>query len=64
MELTMNELDLLKQELFGNPDNAISDIKFYPGASREHSIEEIASSIRAAITSVRNGGGQPIDLSI
>lgn len=61
LELNMSELSLLKQELFGNPGNAISDIKFYPGESRECSIEEIAGSIRAAITSVENGGGKDID---
>lgn len=31
----MSELTLLKQELFGNQDSAISDIKFYPGESSD-----------------------------
>lgn len=57
----MIELSLLKQELFGDSDNAISDIKFYPGESRECSIEEIAGTIRAAIASVDSGGGKDID---
>lgn len=60
----MNELELLTKELFGKPDSAISDIKFYPGASRDCSIEEIAASIRTAIASVSNGGGRDIDLTI
>ena len=30
MELVMSELNLLKEELFGEPSSAISDIKFYP----------------------------------
>ncbi len=60
----MNELNLLKEELFGHPDSAISDIKFYPGESRERSIEEIAAAMRGAIASIKNGGGRAIDLSI
>lgn len=59
----MNELNLLKEELFGNPASAISDIKFYPGESRECSIEEIAAAMRAAISSIKAGGGRDIDLS-
>lgn len=60
----MNELNILKEELFGHPDNAISDIKFYPGESRECSIEEIAAAMRTAIASIKAGGGRDIDLSI
>lgn len=60
----MSELSLLKKELFGNPDSAISDIKFYPGTSREASIEEIAGVIRSAIASIRAGNCRDIDLSI
>lgn len=59
----MNELDLLKQELFG-PGSDISDIKFYPGASRECSMDEIAATIRTAIASVDNGGGRDIDATL
>lgn len=59
----MNELSLLKKELFGNPDSAISDIKFYPGEHREFSIEEIAGSIHAAISDIKAGNGKDIDLS-
>ena len=61
----MNEqLELLKQELFGDSDSAISDIKFYPGESRDCSLDDIAATIRAAISSIRNGGGRAIDLTI
>ncbi|VXD07548.1 conserved hypothetical protein [Sphingomonas sp. T1] len=59
----MSELSLLKRELFGNPDNSISDIKFYPGESREHSIEDIAGSIIAAIGDIRAGNGRDLDLT-
>lgn len=59
----MSELKLLKQELFGNPDSAIADIKFYPGESREHSLDDIAETIRAAIHDVKAGNGRDIDLS-
>lgn len=58
----MSELSLLKEELFGNTDSAISDIKFYPGESQDCSIDEIAASIRAAIADVKAGGGREIDL--
>lgn len=64
MELTMSELSLLSKELFGDPSSAISDIKFYPGESRECSIEEIAAAMRTAIASIKAGGGRDIDLSI
>lgn len=64
VELKMTELGLLKKELFGDPSSAIADIKFYPGESGEHSIEEIAGAIRAAITDVRAGNGEDIDLSL
>lgn len=63
MELTMSELDLLKRDLFG-PGSDISDIKFYPGESRECSIDEIAATIRAAFSSVENGGGRDIDATL
>lgn len=60
----MSELSLLKEELFGNPNSAISDIKFYPGESAECSIDEIAACIQAGIADIRDGGGQDIDLTI
>lgn len=60
----MTELSLLKRELFGEPNSAIFDIKFYPGESGEHSIEEIAGAIRAGINDVRAGNGEDIDLSL
>lgn len=60
----MSELALLREELFGNPNGAISDIKFYPGESREFSLDEIAETIRAAIHDVKAGNGRDIDLSI
>lgn len=59
----MSELSLLKTELFGEPSSAIADIKFYPGESREHSIEDIAGAIRAAISDVHAGNGEDIDLT-
>lgn len=59
----MSELSLLKEELFGNSDSAISDIKFYRGESQDCSIDEIAASIRAAIADIAAGGGRDIDLS-
>lgn len=60
----MSEMELLKKELFGNPDNCISDIKFYHGTSTDTSVEEIASIVRKAIKSVRNGDCREVDLSI
>lgn len=61
----MNELDLLKQELFGEPDSAISDIKFYPGeGSFKASIHDIAGHTRAALEAIRDGNCRAIDLSI
>jgi len=59
----MSELSLLKEELFGTPDSAISDIKFYPGESTECSPDDIAGAIRAAIADVRAGNGEDIDLT-
>lgn len=63
LELKMTELGLLKQELFGTPDSAIGDIKFYPGESTESSADDIAGAIRAALADVKNGNGEDIDLS-
>lgn len=60
----MSNLTLLKKELFGNPDSAISDIKFFPGESDEHSIDDIAGTILAAILDVKAGNGREVDLSI
>jgi hypothetical protein len=64
MELTMSELSLLKRELFGDPDSAISDIKLYPGTLRGCTPDEIAGAIRGAITAIRDGNCRDIDLSI
>lgn len=63
MELNMSGLSLLKQELFGQSDSAIADIKFYPGESTEFSPDDIACAISAAIADVKAGNGEDIDLS-
>jgi hypothetical protein len=64
MELTMSELNLLNQELFGNPDSAISDIKFYPGeGSFKASIYDIAKHTRLALEAIRDGNCRDIDLT-
>ena len=59
----MSGLSLLKQELFGQADSAITDIKFYPGESSEISSDDIACAISAAIADVKGGLGQDIDLT-
>ena len=59
----MSELSLLKTELFG-ADSNISDIKFYPGQSREHSMEETAATIRAAMASIDDDSGEDIDVTL
>lgn len=59
----MSELSILSKELFGNPDSAISDIKFYPGESNAFSPDEIAAAIHIAINDIRTGNGQDIDLT-
>lgn len=58
----MSELDLLKKELFGNPDRSICDIKLWPG-SRNTSPEDAARGIRRALEDSRNGHTTPIDLN-
>lgn len=58
-----SQMNLLKSELFGNLDSAISDIKFYPGESRECSIEEISETLLAAIHDIKAGNGRDIDLA-
>ena len=60
----MSELNLLKEELFGEPSSAISDIKFYPGSSRETSIEDIARHTRAALSAINSGNCRDIDLTM
>lgn len=62
MELNMSELSLLKAELFGAGSD-ISDIKFYPGQSREHSMEETAAMFRAAMASIEDDSGEDIDVT-
>ena len=59
----MSELSILSKELFGDPDSAISDIKFYPGESSAFSADDIACAIRGAITDIREGNGEDIDLT-
>ncbi len=59
-----SELDMLKEELFGNPETAISDIKFFPREDGSTAtVEEIAAAVRAAIANIRAGGGEDVDLS-
>lgn len=61
----MSELDLLKKELFGNPDSAISDIKFYPGeGSFTSTVDEIAAHTRAALAAINDGNCRELDLSL
>ena len=59
----MSNLSLLKQDLFGDSSSAISDIKFYLGESNEHSFDDIAATIHAAIIDVKAGNGESIDLA-
>lgn len=63
MELNMSELSILSQELFGQADSAIIDIKFYPGESTETSADDICCAISAALADVKAGNGEDIDLS-
>jgi hypothetical protein len=63
VELKMSELSLLKTELFGQADSAISDIKFYPGEAPKASPEEIAGYTRSALKAVRDGKSRKIDLT-
>jgi hypothetical protein len=64
LELKMTEqLSCLKKELFGAGSD-ISDIKFYPGESRDHSMEEIAGCIRAVLSSIEDDSGEEIDAAI
>lgn len=61
----MSELDLLNKELFGNPDSAISDIKFYPGEGAfQSTVDEIAKNTLAALTAIGSGNCRNIDLSV
>jgi len=58
----MSELDLLKKELFGNPNGSnISDIKLWPGA-RQTSPEQAAREIRMALEDSRNNKTIPVTL--
>lgn len=57
----MSELDLLKKELFGNPDSSIIDIKLWPG-DRKTSPEDAAKGIRMAIEDSKSGNTTPISL--
>lgn len=59
----MSQLNLLSKELFGDPNSAIGDIKFYPGENTGHSADEIAGAIRSAIADIKAGNGQDIDLT-
>ena len=63
LELKMTELSLLNRELFGNPNSAISDIKFYPGERSTASNDQIAGHIRRALSAVEDGSCREIDLS-
>lgn len=60
----MSDLNLLKKELFGNPDSAISDIKFYPGNDPRQSIDEIATHTLNAWKAIQDGNCRDIDLTI
>jgi hypothetical protein len=61
----MSELNLLKEELFGDPSSAISDIKFYPGDDGfKCTPEEIAGYARSALAAIRDGNCREIDLTI
>ncbi len=59
----MSELNLLKEELFGEPSSAISDIKFYPGLRRGTAIDVIAGYTLAALKQNRDGKCRDIDLT-
>lgn len=60
----MSGLALLKQELFGDPDSTISDIKFYPGeGSFKADIDDIATHALAALNAIRDGNCRDIDLT-
>jgi hypothetical protein len=61
----MTKFQELSAELFGDPANAILDIKFDLGPeARNSNREEMSAMILAAIRDIRAGGGRDIDLSI
>ena len=57
------ELALLKEELYGDPSNSITDIKFYPG-SQTASPEDVARETRKALAAFKTGNCEDIPLSI
>ncbi len=57
------ELALLKEELYGDPNNSIADIKFYPGDTNA-SLEDVARATRKAIGVLTTGNFEEIPLSI
>ena len=59
----MSDLSLLKEELFGKPGSAISDIKFYPGTDARATLDEIAGHALAGLAAIRDGKGRKIDLT-
>ena len=57
------ELELLKQELYGDPSDSIADIKFYPGDTNA-SLEDVARETRKALCALNTGNCEDIPLSI
>jgi len=57
------ELELLKQELYGDPSGRIADIKFYPGDCSA-SPEDVARETRKALSAIKAGKFEDIPLSI
>jgi hypothetical protein len=61
----VSNMQELGEYLYGDPETAISDIKFsWRPEAKNSTPEELAAMILAALKDIRAGGGRPIDLSI
>lgn len=59
----MSELELLKEELYGDADTCIADIKFYPGRN-DATPEDVAAAVRSAFSAIKAGNFHETPLSI
>jgi anthranilate/para-aminobenzoate synthase component I len=56
-------LELAKKRLFDKDSLAVTNIKLFPGSSRETSPEEFAEEINKAISQIEAGDYQLVDLT-
>lgn len=59
--MTITQLELAQNRLFGANGMGVTNLKFYPGTDRDTTVEKFAEQINKAISQVEAGDFEEVD---